>query len=314
MQTKIVGVDCDEGTPVPIPNTVVKLIYAENTWLVTAREDRSMPTSKTELIYSVPFFCENIYSEEQHVTYLIICPLVFLAGFVDAVAGGGGLISLPAYMLAGLPVHNAIATNKMSSTMGTSIATYQYAKSGYIPWKLVGFCIAAAFAGSTCGANLALIVDDYYFKILMLIILPLTAFYVTRPRSFADDKIPYSKTRTTVYSMFIALGVGVYDGFYGPGTGTFLILFLTALAHMDLKKANGTTKAVNLTTNISALVIFLLHAKVALPLGIIAGAFNIAGNYIGTKFFDRSGAKSVKMLTIVVIAIFFVKILLEVLS
>ena len=185
--------------------------------------------------------------------------------------------------------------------MGTSIATYQYAKSGYIPWKLVGFCIAAAFAGSTCGANLALIVDDYYFKILMLIILPLT--YVTRPRSFADDKIPYSQTRTTVYSMFIALGVGVYDGFYGPGTGTFLILFLTALAHMDLKKANGTTKAINLTTNISALVIFLLHAKVVMP-----------GNYIGTKFFDRSGAKSVKMLTIVVIAIFFVKILLEVLS
>lgn len=247
-------------------------------------------------------------------TYFIICPLVFLAGFVDAVAGGGGLISLPAYMLAGLPVHNAIATNKMSSTMGTSVATYQYAKSGYIPWKLVGFCIISAFVGSSCGANLALIVDDYYFKILMLVILPLTAFYVTRPHSFADDKTPYSQRRTTAYSVLIALGVGVYDGFYGPGTGTFLILFLTALAHMDLKKANGTTKAINLTTNVSALAIFLLNAKVVLPLGIIAGAFNIAGNYIGTKFFDRGGAKSVKLLTIVVIVIFFIKVLLEVLG
>lgn len=80
------------------------------------------------------------------------------------------------------------------------------------------------------------------------------------------------------------------------------------------KKANGTTKAINLTTNISALVIFLLNAKVMLPLGIIAGAFNIAGNYIGTKFFDRGGAKSVKLLTIVVIVIFFIKVLLEILG
>lgn len=83
--------------------------------------------------------------------YLIICPLVFLAGLVDAVAGGGGLISLPAYMFAGLPIHNCIATNKMSSSMGTTISTFKYARKGYIPWKQAIFCVVTAYAGSTFG-------------------------------------------------------------------------------------------------------------------------------------------------------------------
>ena len=88
--------------------------------------------------------------------YIIICPLVMLAGFIDAIAGGGGLISLPAYMIAGIPVHNAIATNKMSSTMGTVLATFQFARKGFIPWKLSLSAVLFAFAGSSLGARLAL--------------------------------------------------------------------------------------------------------------------------------------------------------------
>ena len=80
--------------------------------------------------------------------YLIICPLVMLAGFIDAIAGGGGLISLPAYMIAGIPVHHAIATNKMSSTMGTALATFKFARKGFIPWKIALSCVVCAFAGS----------------------------------------------------------------------------------------------------------------------------------------------------------------------
>ena len=102
--------------------------------------------------------------------FLIICPLVFLAGFVDAVAGGGGLISLPAYLIAGFPVHFAIGTNKLSSGMGTLIATAKYAKNGYIAWKNAVLCIITALIGSSIGAKLALRLDDYYFKRLILVI------------------------------------------------------------------------------------------------------------------------------------------------
>ena len=120
-------------------------------------------------------------------TFLIVCPLTFLGGFVDAVAGGGGLISLPAYMIAGVPVHNAIATNKLSSGMGTTISTYRLAKLGYIPWRRAALCILMAIIGSSAGANLALMVDAELFKRIMLVIIPLTALYVMRNKKM-DEK------------------------------------------------------------------------------------------------------------------------------
>lgn len=242
---------------------------------------------------------------------LIICPLVCLAGFVDAVAGGGGLISLPAYMIAGLPVHNAIATNKLSSCMGTTVATFRYAKSGYIPVKQALFCVGCAFAGSACGARLALLIDDYYFKIVMLIILPLTAIYVLRGKALSDGKKELSFAKTTALSMLVALVIGAYDGFYGPGTGTFLLLFLTGVANMKLIEANGISKVINLSTNIAALTVFLINGKVIFLYGLIAGCFSIVGNYLGTKFFDKGGAKVVKPIMIIVLAIFFIKVITE---
>ncbi|MBQ0001269.1 MAG: TSUP family transporter [Clostridiales bacterium] len=246
-------------------------------------------------------------------TYLIVCPMVFLAGFIDAIAGGGGLISLPAFMFAGLPVHNAIATNKMSSTMGTSLATFKLAKGGFIPWKQVLFSIIGAVIGSSFGARCALLVDDYYFKITMLVVLPLVAAYVLFGKGMQKEYEPYPLKKTMLLSTVIALVVGVYDGFYGPGTGTFLLLLLTTVAHVSLKHANGHTKAINLTTNISALSVYLVSGKVLLPLGIIAGCFNIAGNYLGITLFTTKGTKIVRPFMLVVLTIFFIKVLTEVL-
>ncbi|MCD8045462.1 MAG: sulfite exporter TauE/SafE family protein [Clostridiales bacterium] len=240
--------------------------------------------------------------------FFIVCPLVFLAGFVDAVAGGGGLISLPAYMIAGLPVHMAIGTNKLSSGMGTSLATWRFSKNGYINWKQAILCVLCALLGSGAGAHLALMISDEYFKIIMLVILPLTAVYVLRCKSLEVQKPPYGKWRTIILSMTVASVIGVYDGFYGPGTGTFLILLLTAFAHMPIRSANGVAKVINLTTNLSALTVYLFNGKVLLALGLTAGFFSIAGNYAGTCFFTRWGTKSVKPLMLVVLIIFFVKI------
>lgn len=246
--------------------------------------------------------------------YLIVCPLVFLAGYIDAVAGGGGLVSLPAYLISGLPAHNAIATNKLSSAMGTTIATVRYAKDGFVPWKQAAFCVVFALLGSACGAELALMLDADVFKIIMLFILPLTAVYVFKSKALVSEKPPLSFLKTTALSCAIALVIGVYDGFYGPGTGTFLLLLLTAAAHMPLTSANGVCKVINLATNISALTVYIFSAKVLYPLGLAAGVFSIAGNFLGAKHFEKGGVKSVKPIMILVLSIFFIKVLYEVIT
>lgn len=245
--------------------------------------------------------------------YLIVCPLAFIAGFVDAVAGGGGLISLPAYLIAGLPVHTAIGTNKLSSGMGTAIATWQFWKNGYIPWKEATICCIVALFASGLGANLGLLLGESIFRILLLFILPSTAVYILFHKSFSSENDDYPKTKTVLFSILTAFIVGVYDGFYGPGTGTFLILLLTGLAHMRLDTANGIAKSINLCTNLAGLVVLLINGKVMISLGFIAGIFSILGNYIGTRCFQRGGAKIVKPMIIFVIAIFFIKTLFEVL-
>ena len=247
------------------------------------------------------------------ITFLIVCPLTFLGGFVDAVAGGGGLISLPAYMIAGLPVHNAIATNKLSSGMGTTVATYRLASLGYIPWRKAALCIVMAVIGSSTGAKLALMVDADLFKKLMLVIIPLTAIYVMRNKNMDEPKEPLGDRQTVIRASIVALLIGVYDGFYGPGTGTFLILLLSGFAHISLKESNGIAKSINLTTNLSSLAVYLMNGKVIILLGLAGGLFGIVGNYIGVTFFKNKGAKAVRPLMIVVLVIFFIKILTEIL-
>ncbi|MCQ2575167.1 MAG: TSUP family transporter [Treponema sp.] len=252
--------------------------------------------------------------ELTFVHFLIICPLVFIAGFVDAIAGGGGLISLPAYLISGLPVHQAIGTNKLSSAMGTTVATVKYAINGYINWKISIICALFALAGSNLGAHLNLLISDYIFKIVMLIILPLTAFYVVKGKDWINEKEPYTFGKTLIFCMLIALVIGIYDGFYGPGTGTFLILLLTTFAHLSLTEANGITKVINLTTNITSLVVFWMNGTVLIVLGLTAGVFGMAGNLLGARFFSKGAAKITKPIMITVITIFFIKVLYEIIK
>ena len=231
--------------------------------------------------------------------YLIICPLVGIAGFVDAIAGGGGLISLPAYLIAGVPVHTAIGTNKLSSSMGTAVSTFRYAREGFIPWRQSLLCVVLALAGSAAGARLTLLIPERGFTLAMLVVLPLTAWYVLRSSGLQVEKAPFPFRKTLAISLPIALLAGAYDGFYGPGTGTFLLLLFTGAAHMSLHAAAGVTKVINLTPNLS--------------LGLTAGCFGILGNYLGARLFSQRGARWTRPLIIVVLAIFFGKVCLSLL-
>ena len=164
--------------------------------------------------------------------YLVVCFFVFLAGFVDSIAGGGGLISLPAYMIVGLPAHTAIATNKISSSMGTAVSSFYYLRQGFMKWKICAPSIVAAFIGSALGAKITLMIDEKVLKIAMLIVLPIILFYVLRSKALQEDPNYEVVDKVTpnliMKCIVIAFAVGIYDGIYGPGTGTFLMLLFTA--------------------------------------------------------------------------------------
>lgn len=243
--------------------------------------------------------------------YLIVCPLVFLAGFVDAIAGGGGLISLPAYMIVGLNPIDAIGTNKFSASCGTFVATMRYSRCGFINWKQLVPAIILALVGSWFGAKLALLMENNIFKILMLVILPLTAIFVFNKRSLGRYRCSYFGGKKVAIIALLSLVMGVYDGFYGPGTGTFLMLMLVGIAHISLEEAVGSTKVINLSTNVASLSVYLVHGKVLFPLALVAAIFGIAGNYIGARYFTRRGATFIKPLIVAVLSIFFVKLCWE---
>lgn len=245
-------------------------------------------------------------------TYLIVCPLVFLAGLIDSIAGGGGLISLPAFLLAGLPAHNAIATNKLSSTIGTTVSTARFAKNGYMKMKLILPCILFSLIGSISGANLSLMVSDTLLKKVMLMVLPVVALtvFAERKNDLPEDGVPIT-SGMYVISMIAALVIGIYDGFYGPGTGTFLLLVFTGIAKTDVHTATGTTKALNLTSNVAALATFILHKQVVYPLGLTAGLFCLAGHYIGSGMVTKNGMKVVRPVILIVLALLFLKIIFD---
>ena len=249
-------------------------------------------------------FCEML-------DYLVVCPLVFLGGFVDAVAGGGGLISLPAYMLVGLNPVDAIGTNKFSASCGTFVATMRYSRCGFIHWRDLIPAIVTALIGSWFGARLALLVENDIFKIVMLVILPITAFFVLNKRSLSRYRCPYTSGKTNTIIALLALVMGLYDGFYGPGTGTFLMLMLICIARVTMQEAVGTTKVINLSTNLASLSVYLVHGKVLFPLALVAAVFGIAGNFIGARYFTRKGAGFVKPIIVVVLTIFFIKLCWE---
>ena len=170
-------------------------------------------------------------------TFLIVCPLVFLGGFVDAIGGGGGIITIPAYLMAGLPAHNASATNKFGAAFGTIMSTIRYIRTGKVDYGLAIPSIVASLIGANLGAKFALFLTDNVFRIIMIVMVPLIAFFVLKNKTLEPkDHTPLSRKKEVTIAIVASLIIGLYDGFYGPGTGTFLILIYTKLIKKDILK------------------------------------------------------------------------------
>lgn len=244
-------------------------------------------------------------------TFLIVCPLLFLAGLVDAIGGGGGLISLPAYLLAGVPIHQAVATNKLSSACGTTLTTIRFIREGLVNWKLAIPTIVCAMLGSSLGADASLATEEGTMEKVLFVILPVVAFLVLNPGMFRDNPESPLKLNRKVWitAVLSSLAVGFYDGFYGPGTGTFLIVAFTVFARMGLREANAHAKVINLTTNLTSLTIFLMNGQVIFLLGLAAAMCNMAGNYVGSGLALSKGSRITRPVILLVLVLLFLKVM-----
>ena len=242
---------------------------------------------------------------------LIVIVGVFLASFVDGVAGGGGIISIPTYFLAGLPAHLALGTNKLSSGIGTAVSTARFIRGGYVDWKLAIPSVALALYGAHLGTSLQLMMDERCLKWLLLLVLPVVAFVVLRQKQLPERRGEMDERRRAAIVLGASFLVGAYDGFYGPGTGTFLILIYCNLGKLDLRTASGNVKLVNLASNIGALATSLAHGKVFIVLGLIGAVASVAGHYLGSGMAIKNGSKIVRPVILAVLVLLAIKVITE---
>ena len=242
---------------------------------------------------------------------LVVLPLIFLGGFVDSVAGGGGLITLPAYLMAGIPAHLAAGTNKVVNGCGTLTATTKYFRSGKILLRPAIVAAVGALIGSALGTELAAVISEKALETLMLVALPCVAVFLTVKKDFGKESDApareYTAQQELVRAALIGLGLGCYDGLIGPGTGTFMIMAFTMALSMDLLTASGCAKLANLCSNVASAVLFIISGKVWWLLALPAAACNMLGAYCGARYAMKGGSKRVRGMIFVVLGLLFIK-------
>jgi len=248
-------------------------------------------------------------------TFLIVLPVIFLAGVVDSIAGGGGLLSVPAYLAAGLPPHYVLGTNKFSSSFGTFFATLRYHQHGLIDGRVALLSAFFALLGSGIGARAVLLIDPDFLRYLLVILIPVIAAFTMLNPSLGQENHSQQQTLKRKYSLaaIAAALIGFYDGFFGPGTGTFLILFYTLALKYDFVTANANTKVVNLASNIAAVITFIIHGKIIYAIGIPAAAAGIAGNLLGAKLVIKRGSSIIRSIFILALVLLLIKIIYDLL-
>ncbi|GAA1500266.1 sulfite exporter TauE/SafE family protein [Streptomyces synnematoformans] len=239
-------------------------------------------------------------------TLVTLCLVAAAAGWIDAVVGGGGLLLLPALLL-GYPHHQPaylLGTNKAVAIVGTTAAAVTYARKSPVDVRLAVRIGAAALAGSALGAFFAAGVSSEVLRpVIMGVLLAVLAFVVLRP-SFGTDAPatgPVTARRVAAAVAVAGLGIGFYDGLIGPGTGTFLVLALTAVLHLNLVQASATAKIVNVCTNFGALVVFSVQGTVLWSLAALLAVFNLGGGWLGAHMALKKGSGFVRGVLVVTV-------------
>ncbi|MGA5419200.1 sulfite exporter TauE/SafE family protein [Streptomyces lavendulocolor] len=238
-------------------------------------------------------------------TLVLLCAAALVAGWIDAVVGGGGLLLLPALLLGlpQVPAAHILGTNKAVAIVGTTGAAVTYVRKAPVEVRTAVRIGLAALAGSMGGAFFAAgISSDVLRPVIMVVLLGVAAFVMLRP-SFGTGagKGPATRARVVTAIVLVGGGIGFYDGLFGPGTGTFLVLALTAVLHLDLVTASATAKIVNVCTNAGALAMFAYQGTVLWQPAALMAVFNLAGGMFGARMALRKGAEFVRGVLLVVV-------------
>jgi uncharacterized membrane protein YfcA len=248
-------------------------------------------------------------SASGHMLSLLI-PAAFAAGTIDAVAGGGGLITLPALLAAGLPPHLALGTNKGQAVFGAATALWRYARAGLVQGAHARVAFPTGFVGSLLGARLVLFVSPAALRPLVLVLLVGAALVV----ALRPARMP-ARVRSPGHALLVASGIGLiigaYDGFFGPGTGTFLILAFAFFFGTDLTRASADAKVVNFASNSAAVLLFARRDVIAWQIALPMAAAQFAGAWLGAHLVVRDGERFVRRILLLVVLALVAKLSID---
>jgi len=235
---------------------------------------------------------------------ILLCGFAFLAGFVDAIAGGGGLIQLPACLILfpAAPLVAMIGTNKMASFFGTTAAAGRFARSVKLDWHVIGPAAATAFVFSMLGSRTVSLLNPAVLKPVVLVLLIVAAVYVYVVKDIGLEHRPlHTRVRGRWLGMLVGAVLGFYDGFFGPGTGSFLILIFASFFGFEFLVASGSAKVVNCMTNLASLIYFVAVGQVLYKLAIPMAVCNVLGSMVGTHLAILKGSRFVRVVFLVIV-------------
>lgn len=238
-------------------------------------------------------------------TIALLCASALLAGFVDAVVGGGGLVQIPALLLLlpNVPVPTILGTNKMSSFAGTGFATWRYAVHVRMDWRIVAPAAGAAFASAFLGARTVTLINSNFLRPVVLVLLVAVAIYVFLVKDLGLVHAPkHAPRKAALISVATGLGLGFYDGFFGPGTGSLLIFIFVGALGFDFLSASASAKSINLATNLASLLYFAGTNHVLWSAALPMAACNIGGSLLGTRLAIFKGSRFVRVFFLLVVA------------
>lgn len=239
----------------------------------------------------------------------ILFMVALMAGFIDSIAGGGGLLTIPALMWAGLPPAAALGTNKLQACGGSFFASLYFVRKGLVNLKQIRLALACAFIGSALGTILVQQIDAHILELVLpFLILAIGCYFLFSKKISEDDK--HQVLTPTVFAFTAALSVGFYDGFFGPGTGSFFALAFVTLAGFGLAKATAHAKLLNFSTNIASLVFFTLGGQVVWLLGLVMLLGQAIGATLGSRLVVTKGTKIIKPLVVTMSLAMSIKLLL----
>ena len=241
---------------------------------------------------------------------MLLVGAAFVAGFVDSIAGGGGLITVPALMLAGVPPVAALATNKVQGLFGAGMAAITYARAGHVDLRKQMVSAALSFLGALCGALLASFLPTEVIRLgLPVLLIGIALFFAFRPGLTDVDRT--QRITPLLFALSFVPLIGFYDGLLGPGTGAFFMLGFVSLAGYGILKATAHTKLLNFASNIGGLTGFILVAKPLWMLGLAMGLAQIAGAYVGSTLATKVGARLIKPVLVIASTALALKLIAE---